>query len=137
LKVQDRVRFAGFLNGAELCRLYAESHAFLHPSRTTADQNQEGIPNSMLEAMATGLPVLATWHGGIPEAVRDGETGLLVPEDDTTGLLENLRRLAREDSLWQSLAAAAARDVRENFEQRAQIAKLEAIYDEAVSSARA
>lgn len=136
LGVADRVRFAGFLNGAALCRLYEESHAFLHPSRTTADQNQEGIPNSMLEAMATGLPVLATRHGGIPEAVRDGGTGLLVPENDVPGMSANLRRLAREETLWQSLGAEAARDVRENFEQRAQIAKLEAIYDEATAGSR-
>ena len=47
-----------------------------------ADSNQEGIPNSMLEAMSSGLPVVATYHGGIPEAVENGVTGLLVPEKD-------------------------------------------------------
>lgn len=136
LGVADRVHFAGFLNGPSLCELYQNSHAFLHPSQTTADQNQEGIPNSMLEAMATGLPVLATYHGGIPEAIHDNETGLLVEERDGDRLLDNLFRLAREDGLWQKIGDAAARDVRENFEHSAQIAKLEAIYDEAIRLGR-
>ena len=125
------MHFAGFLGGRELCELYHGSHAFLHPSQTTEDQNQEGVPNSMLEAMATGLPVLATIHGGIPEAVEDNETGLLVEERDGDRLLDNMRRLAREDGLWQRIGSGAAVSVRENFEQRAQIRKLEAIYDEA------
>jgi colanic acid/amylovoran biosynthesis glycosyltransferase len=131
------VRFAGFLGSGELCSLYHESHAFLHPSQTTEDQNQEGVPNSMLEAMATGLPVLATLHGGIPEAVEDNRTGLLVEERDGDRLLDNLRRLAREDGLWHRLGPAGARSVREQFEQRAQIRRLEAIYDEAKSLAPA
>ena len=53
----------------------------------TPDQNQEGVPNSMLEAMATGLPVVATTHGGIPEAVTHEQTGLLVPERNLAALL--------------------------------------------------
>lgn len=136
LGVADKVIFAGFLSEKALCDLYHESHAFLHPSQITADQNQEGIPNSMLEAMATGLPVLATYHGGIPEAVRDNETGLLVEERDGDRLLDNMRRLVHEHDLWWRLGQAAAKDVRENFEQTAQIAKLEAIYDEAIRLGR-
>lgn len=134
--IAANVDFAGFLTERQLRELYHASHAFLHPSQMTADQNQEGIPNSMLEAMATGLPVLATYHGGIPEAIRDGETGLLVEERDGDRLLDNMKRLAYEDGLWQRIGAAAAADVRENFEQSAQIAKLEAIYDEAIRLGR-
>ncbi|MFZ4766081.1 MAG: glycosyltransferase, partial [Roseimicrobium sp.] len=129
----DKVRFAGFLKGPDLCALYHKAHVFIHPSRMTADQNQEGVPNSMLEAMATGLPVLATLHGGIPEAVRDGKTGFLVAERDRVGLHEAMRQLTASEAVWRALACAASADMRENFESTAQIAKLESAYDEAIA----
>jgi colanic acid/amylovoran biosynthesis glycosyltransferase len=133
LGLHDKVRFAGFLKGPELCALYHQAHAFLHPSRMTSDQNQEGVPNSMLEAMATGLPVIATQHGGIPEAVRDGVTGILGPERDRAALHEALLRLTASENTWRQMGSAASADVREHFESKAQIAKLEAAYDEAVA----
>lgn len=129
LGLQGHVTFAGFLKGGDLCALYHQSHIFIHPSRITEDGNQEGIPNSMLEAMATGLPVIATLHGGIPEAVRNGVTGLLVPERDVDGLYESMVKLT--GGLWPAMSEAAAADVRDQFESTAQIAKLEAVYDEA------
>lgn len=133
LGLSQHVTFAGFLKGGELCKLYHASHLFVHPSRITEDGNQEGIPNSMLEAMATGLPVIATLHGGIPEAVRNGVTGLLVPERDVDGLHACMLKLT--GGLWPVMSEAAAADVREQFESTAQIAKLEAVYDEAMSLA--
>lgn len=132
LGLREAVRFAGFVKGAELCALYHESHLFLHPSRMTADQNQEGVPNAMLEAMATGLPVVATLHGGIPEAVRDGVTGVLVAERDRAGLASALLALAGDEARWRAMGAAAAEDMAANFEASAQVARLEGFYDEAV-----
>ena len=134
LGVGERVVFSGFMDQAALQALYHQSHVFVHPSQLTADQNQEGIPNSMLEAMATGLPVLATHHGGIPEAVRSGVTGLLVPERDEDGLYASMLRLTEAGGEWEEMGRAAASDVREHFEHGAQIAKLEGYYDEAVNT---
>ena len=133
LGLGEAVRFAGFLKGADLARLYHEAHVFLHPSRMTADQNQEGVPNAMLEAMATGLPVVATLHGGIPEAVRDGATGLLTAERDREALAQALLGLAQSPERWRELGRAASADMAANFEAKAQVANLEAIYDEAVA----
>jgi len=124
------VGFAGFLDEPALCALYRNAHVFLHPSQLTADQNQEGIPNSMLEAMATGLPVVATLHGGIPEAVEHGVTGLLSAERDVDALHAHLLRLTGEPGLWETMGAAASAAMRENFEQGAQIRRLEAVYAE-------
>ncbi|CAN5409459.1 colanic acid biosynthesis glycosyltransferase WcaL [soil metagenome] len=136
LGVGGRVHFAGFLNGHELNALYAHSHAFVHPSQVTGDQNQEGVPNSMLEAMATGLPVLSTRHGGIPEAVRDGVSGILVPERDAAALHAAMDQLAREPQTWARMGAAAATDVARRFGQDGALGKLEEVYREALALGR-
>lgn len=135
LGVREAVEFRGFLGQRELAELYTRSHIFLHPSEVTSDQNQEGVPNAMLEAMATGLPVLATLHGGIPEAVTHDRTGLLVPERDADALHRAMVQLTADHDLCYLFGEAAARAVREEFEQQRAISKLEDIYDEALALA--
>ena len=129
--VGDAVELRGFLAQQELATLYAAAHVFLHPSEMPPDQNQEGVPNSMLEAMATGLPVLATTHGGIPEAVTHEKTGLLVAEKDDEALFRAMVHLTDDTELLYLYGQAAARAVREEFEQGRAIEKLEGFYDEA------
>ena len=136
LGVADRVKFVGFLNQDDLRRALYESHFFLHPSETGRDGNQEGVPNSMLEAMASGLPVFATTHGGIPEAVEHGVSGWLVSEGDHEGLGRALVDLARAPDRLAAMGHAASRSVAENFELHAQARKLEDCYFEALASAR-
>jgi colanic acid/amylovoran biosynthesis glycosyltransferase len=131
LDLTGAVELTGFLAQPELRALYDRSHVFLHPSEMPPDQNQEGVPNSMLEAMATGLPVLATTHGGIPEAVTHERSGLLVAERDAEALFRAMCRVAAEPDLYVRLGSAASRAVREAFEHGKQIEKLESYYDEA------
>jgi colanic acid/amylovoran biosynthesis glycosyltransferase len=78
--------------------------------------------------MATGLPVLATHHGGIPEAVTDGVSGILVPENDGPALTAALRRLV--DSPAWKLGAAGRSAVMETFSSAVRVADLERIYGE-------
>jgi len=127
------VTLPGFLREPELKKLYAGAHAFLHPSETTDKQDQEGVPNSMLEAMASGLPVAATFHGGIPEAVSDGISGFLVPEKSPDALADALIRMASDPGMMGEMGRRASRTVREEFEQSRTVGKLEEIYDEAIS----
>jgi colanic acid/amylovoran biosynthesis glycosyltransferase len=132
----SQVALTGFLNQEDLRRVYAESHIFMHPSELAADSNQEGIPNSMLEAMASGLPVVATRHGGIPEAVQEGVDGILVPERDEAALYGAVLKLASQPDLWRQMGTQASRSVAQNFEQQQQIGRLESAYSEAIQTVR-
>jgi colanic acid/amylovoran biosynthesis glycosyltransferase len=135
LGVADRVYFLGFLPQEKLRALYAESHLFLHPSELGPDGDQEGVPNSMLEAMATGLPVLATRHGGIPEAVDDGVSGRLVAERDADALANAMLALAMDAPGYAQMSSAAAAGVRQRFDLAQQARVLEGIYAEAIARA--
>ena len=128
LKIADRVELPGFVSQEKLRELYYASHIFLHPSETGSDGNQEGIPNSMLEAMATGLPVFATDHGGIPEAIENGVSGILVPESDNDALSRALLESVNDPGLLARLARNGATVVAEKFDQQNQIRRLEEIY---------
>lgn len=134
LGVAKLVKFTGFVSQEQLRDLFYASHIFLHPSETAADGNQEGVPNSMLEAMATGLPVFATRHGGIPEAIEDGVSGLLVAERDVAGLTRALLKATEQPEFLSSIAEAGAQAVAQKFGQAAQIEKLEDCYFEAMRS---
>jgi len=133
LGVEGSVRYPGFLNQQELAAAFASAHFFLHPSQKTMAGDQEGVPNSMLEAMASGLPVIATLHGGIPEAVHSGYDGLLVPERDTAALVSALLEIAEDSVTYETFSRNAAQSVRENFEQGRSIARLEGFYRELIN----
>jgi colanic acid/amylovoran biosynthesis glycosyltransferase len=128
LNIESRVNLPGFVDSAALRDLYYKAHIFLHPSQTGADGNQEGVPNSMLEAMATGLPVFATNHGGIPEAIDHGVSGVLVAEKDDAALANALIEAAANRGQLARLARAGSEAVRQKFDQVAQVRNLEEIY---------
>jgi glycosyltransferase involved in cell wall biosynthesis len=97
-------------------QLMREADIFLQHSITdplTGDE--EGLPVSILEAMAHGLPVLTTRHGGIPEAVLDGTTGYLVAEGDSSAMAERLAILARNPSLRRQMGYAAWRRAKDDY----------------------
>src|SRR6266581_1710217 len=127
------VHFVGFLPQPKLLKLYASSHLFLHPSEISPNQDQEGVPNSVLEAMATGLPVVATRHGGIPEAVDHGRTGFLVTEEDHVALANAMQLIASSPVLLQEMGPRAHATVKERFGQETQIDHLESFYEEAIT----
>lgn len=128
LGVAGRTRFTGFLNQDQLREEVYRAHLFVHPSRTTADGNREGVPNAMLEAMASGAAVVATRHGGIPEAITDGESGLLVAENDAAGLAASMLRVTEEGSLFSRLIHGARAMVEERFDRKKNLRGLEACY---------
>lgn len=128
LKIDNRVALPGFVSQERLREIFYASHIFLHPSETGPDGNQEGVPNSMLEAMACGLPVFATQHGGIPEAIEQGVSGMLVPEHDIDALTQALLDAAQDRQGLARLARNGAEAVREKFDLTKQVQRLEDRY---------
>ncbi len=128
LKIDNRVSFTGFISQEQLRDLFYASHIFMHPSETGSDGNQEGIPNSMLEAMASGLPVFGTEHGGIPEAIENGVSGVLVPEHDHEELGRTLLSAVQDPDFLSRVGRAGADAVAQKFDQRVQVRHLEDVY---------
>jgi glycosyltransferase involved in cell wall biosynthesis len=133
LGIADQVTFTGFLAREQLEEAYRRHHLFVHPSRTTPEGDREGIPNSVLEAMAYGLPVVSTRHSGIPEAITDGQDGLLVEHPDPSALAAALQQLIDNPSLYERLSRNAHDTVLKRFSLAANAAALEALYREALS----
>lgn len=133
LGLKDSIDFVGHLDPSGLAGLLDQAHLFVHPSETPPDGNSEGVPNSLLEAMATGLPVVATRHGGIEEAVSDGENGFLVPEKDPKALAEAMLRITNDYPAALQMGRRASTTVAEEFELTNRIQALETLYTEAVS----
>src|SRR5216110_2700666 len=125
LQIDSAIDFAGFVSQEELRDLFYSSQIFLHPSETGRNGNQEGVPNSMLEAMASGLPVFATRHGGIPEAVENKVSGILVTERDHRALADGLIDCAKDSARLASMGRAASESVVKNLNQKEQTRRLE------------
>ncbi len=130
LGLGESVRMPGFLDQQALEEEFSRAHILLHPSETIAGDT-EGVPNILLEAMARGLVPIATHHGGIPEAVEEGISGLLCPEADPGALARALRRVVSDPALYASLSQGASRRVASHFSNAAGVAAIEALYDEA------
>jgi glycosyltransferase involved in cell wall biosynthesis len=131
----DAIRLTGFVDPAALLRLLAEADLFLHPSVTAADGDREGIPNSLLEAMATGLATVATRHAGIPEAVVHGESGWLVPENDPARLAERMTWCARNPQALREAGAAARAFIEREHDLEQRMRLLDDKYEELIRAA--
>jgi colanic acid/amylovoran biosynthesis glycosyltransferase len=122
----NRVRFGGYVDQATVLRHLSETDIFVLPSLA------EGIPVSLMEAMACGVPVLATAVGGIAELVQDGETGLLVPPSDDAALQSALLRYLTEPTLRQRVARQGRLIVEQHFSLEREIDKLLDLFRNAV-----
>jgi glycosyltransferase involved in cell wall biosynthesis len=109
LGISGRVIFLGWQSGAELTRWYHRSNLFLFPSR------HEGMPNAVLEAMSSGLPVVATRIAGSEELVLDGVTGLLANAEDVDSLRDGLRRLIVDEKMRVQMGQASRRRVEQEY----------------------
>ena len=127
LGLERAVTFVGPLDGDGVRRELASCDALALTSLTAADGDQEGIPVVLMEAMASGVPVIASRHSGIPELVAHNRTGLLVPEGDDLATADAIARLTANGPLGRRLAVGARAHIEEEFNLQRQGARFGAL----------
>jgi colanic acid/amylovoran biosynthesis glycosyltransferase len=135
-RIENQVSFAGFVRHEELQHELSLAHIFCHPSRTLKNGDKEGIPGTIVEAMATGLPVVTTKHAGIPEMVRDGKDGFVVAERDVAAIAQALLTLVNKPNLRLQMGRNATSQAQQEADAVRLTAELETIYSEVMTSTR-
>lgn len=116
LDLWGTVHLEGRHDHAGILRFLNQSHLFVAPFVETDTGDKDGIPTALLEGMATGLPVVATTAGSIPEVVRDGSEGALVPQRDPVALADAIGTLLARDTTRRAMADRAAARIRDVFD---------------------
>lgn len=124
LGIADRVQFFGVISRADIPGFYGMSDLFCLAAL------QDAAPNVVMEAMASGLPIVSTLAGGIPEYVMDGETGFLVSPGDVSALAGKLKRLIVDESLRRKMGQAGRERAEREFPYRKMIDRVAAVYRE-------
>ncbi|WP_145032474.1 glycosyltransferase [Pantoea ananatis] len=131
-EMDDCVTMPGFKPQEEIRQALNEADIFLLPSKTAADGDMEGIPVALMEAMAVGLPVVSTFHSGIPELIENDVSGWLVKEDDAEALAETLLKLSEGAVDVAPVVAAARQKVETEFNQHIAYRELAQILEQMV-----
>jgi glycosyltransferase involved in cell wall biosynthesis len=129
LGVAGRVRFCGALAPAQALAELMQAQICALPCVTAADGDQEGAPVVLMEALASGMPVVSTLHAGVPEIVEHGVSGYLAPEGDAAAFAALLARLLGEPERWPAMGGAGRRRIEAEFDLCAAAADLERLYD--------
>ena len=121
LKLDQSVNFLGVKNTTEIAALFEKSYCYVQHSIVSADNDTEGTPVSILEASASGLPIVATNHAGIPDVIKHNETGFIVDEGDIIKMSEYITLLLNDRSLAKKMGAQGKENIRTNFSMRRHI----------------
>ncbi|AXQ28867.1 glycosyltransferase [Solimonas sp. K1W22B-7] len=132
LKLGGVVHLRGAVSSAEVREAMTRAHIMMQHSVETPDGDMEGLPVSLTEAAAIGLPIIATRHSGIPEIVEDGVNGFLVAEHDVEAMAQRMVELARTPQRWSSFGRAGRTRVEELFASDAAIARYERLVEQRV-----
>lgn len=116
-------------------KLLTEADILLAPTLTRDDGDQERIPVVLMEALAQGLPVVSTYHSGIPELVQDKKPGLLVQERDFNSLVEKWKYLFVHQEIWAEMGKAGRKHVEEYYEIHKLKDQLMALYEKTLDGA--
>ena len=132
LGMEDIIKLIGWKNETEIKKILDKSHIFIAPSVTAKDGNQDAPINVLKEAMAMGLPVISTYHGGIPELVENGVSGFLVPERDVDSLADKLNHLITYPETWEKMGQAGRNCVEKYYDLEILNDKLVEIYQQLI-----
>lgn len=127
-------RFIGWQSPHEVNQWMREALLFCVPSVTAENGDQEGFGMVFIEAQRAGTPVVSTLHGGIVESVADGETGILVPEKDSSALAEAIEGLYTNQEMWREMSLAGYQRVQRDFTIPHLVSRLEDTYDEVIAN---
>jgi glycosyltransferase involved in cell wall biosynthesis len=127
--------FLGRVGDAEKRDWLSRARVFVGPSITAPDGDAEALGMVFAEAQATGLPVVSCYHGGVPEVVLDGKTGLLAAEHDSHGIAKHILRFLQDEAFWQACSHRAMNWMEERFDLIKQTQELEQIYFSLLRSA--
>jgi len=116
LNVSNTIQLLGWKDQQEIIEILKKSHIFIAPSVTAKSGDQDAPVNVLKEAMAIGLPVISTYHGGIPELIQDNISGFLVPERDADAIAEKISYLLNNPQIWVPITQAARLQVEENYD---------------------
>ena len=133
LNIADRVVFLGAQPHHVVQAEMRKARCFVQHSVVAPNGDSEGTPVAILEAGASGLPIVSTRHAGIPDVVEENETGFLVDEYDVEGMAEHMRRFGEDPELAGRIGNAARQHVAENFSMEKHIARLYSILEEAAA----
>ena len=128
LGLQPITRWLGTQPHHVVLEHYRRSDLFVLGCEVAPNGDRDGIPNVLLESMAMGVPVVTTRISGIPELVQDGETGLLVPPGEPEKMADAMFRLLTTRELRDRIIPKAMERVRRDFNNRAHVADLAALY---------
>ena len=130
LGITDNIVMRGYVPYPAFLEELYRHHIFLAPSVHAADGDSEGgLPVSVLEASASGMPVVSTTHCDIPESIIDGETGYLAPESDVEALAAKLEVPVLNPASWERMGRSGRAHMETNYDVRIQAQRLEEIYD--------
>ncbi len=115
LHIADAVKLIGWKDRYEVLELLKDADILLAPSITSRNGDQEGIPVTLMEGMAMGLPVVSTEHSGIPELIDNGVSGYIVPERDVDALAEKMRYLIEHPEIWGEMGQAGRAYVEDHY----------------------
>ncbi len=128
LNLNEKIVLLGPQTHSRILKEMEDADIFFLPSLTAENGDREGIPVSIMEAQATGLPVVSTTHTGIPELVLDGQSGFLVPEKDTKAMAAKLNELIVNPELRINMGKLGRSQVESNYDRKKEIDKLDNLF---------